>query len=369
MTHPPERESAAWPNTETDPRPAILPARRAQGFTEFASDTRIFDVMDERSRWAGTFGATPLAEKGGYLGRLRRGARATQRSARALATPQLYPNAVVVPTFWWEVVKNFGDLLTPYLLPEWNVVPILTPADQAALVGVGSLIQHLPDNFEGVLWGTGLIEDRQVDLPGATALALRGDLTRDRLGSPAVLALGDPGLLLQRRIRRQTVRWDVGVIPHFSHQSSPELQRLVEGFAGSVTVIDVQRHPAIVGRRIAACRAIVTTSLHGLIIADSLGIPAVWVVMPNELYGGDFKFHDHETIAAPARTRRRRVEDIESLRDAVAAATPADEDRIGRACDGLIRAARRIPEVVRHERLTPPKVPARVFAAAFPGGH
>lgn len=323
--------------------------------------------MDEESRWSRALHAGPLAAKGGYGGRLRRGGRATQRSARALITPQLYPKAVVVPTFWWEVVKNFGDLLTPYLLPEWNVVPILTPADRAALVGVGSLIQHLPDDFSGVMWGTGLIEDRRIDFPDATALALRGELTRDRLGNPEVLALGDPGLLLPRRIRRQTVRWDVGVIPHFSHRESPDLRRLIEGFTGSVTVVDVQRHPAAVGRQIAACRTIVTTSLHGLIIADSFGIPAVWVVMPNELYGGDFKFRDHETVAAPVRSRRMQLEEIENLRDAVTAAVPADENRIARACDGLVQAARRIPDVVSHERLSPGHVPGRIFEAAFSG--
>lgn len=183
-------------------------------------------------RAARGLGGTRLAGKGSYTGRLRRGARATQRSVRALVTPSLYPRAVVVPTFWWERVKNFGDLLTPYLLPEWNVVPVLTPAGEAALVGVGSLIQQLPSDFAGALWGSGLVQDRRVELPGATALALRGELTRDRMGNPSVVALGDPGLLIRRRIRRQQPRWDVGVVPHYVHREDPGLRKLVHGFPG-----------------------------------------------------------------------------------------------------------------------------------------
>lgn len=316
-------------------------------------------------RKAAERGGALLQGRGSYTGRSRRGGRALQRAARAVATPSLYPSAAVVPTFWWERVKNFGDLLTPYLLPSWNVVPVLTPAADAALVGVGSLIQQLPPTFSGALWGTGLIEDRAVDLPGATALALRGELTRDRLGNPSVVALGDPGLLLGRVTRRQSVRWDVGVVPHYVHRDDRVLAGLVADFSDAVTVIDVQQHPRAVARRIASCRAIVTTSLHGLIVADAFGIPAVWVVMPKELYGGDFKFHDHESVAAPSRPRGLRLEEITSLRAAVAAALPADEKRIARARDGLVAAARQIPQVTRTERMTPIRVPGRIIAGAL----
>ncbi|MDO5712474.1 MAG: polysaccharide pyruvyl transferase family protein [Micrococcales bacterium] len=245
---------------------------------------------------------------------------------------------------------------------------MLTPAGEAALVGVGSLIQQLPDDFAGALWGSGLVQDRRVELPGATALALRGELTRDRMGNPSVVALGDPGLLIRRRIRRQQPRWDVGVVPHYVHREDPGLRKLLHGFPGSTRVVDVQRHPAVVARQIAACRTIVTTSLHGLITADSFGIPAVWLTMPTQLYGGDFKFHDHETVAGPARPRGLRFEAIQGLADAVAAAVPADEERVARACDALVQAARRIPEVTRHEKMSPARVPARVVAAAFPTG-
>lgn len=306
-----------------------------------------------------------LGGKGSYTGRVRRAGRATQRSGRALTSPSLYPRATVVPTFWWEEVKNFGDLLTPYFLPQWNIVPVLTPARDAALVGVGSLVQHLPEDFGGTLWGSGLIHDRTVELPDATTLALRGELTRARMGDPAVMALGDPGLLIERRVRRQQVRWDVGVVPHYVHREDERLRELVEQFDGTVTIVDVQQHPAAVAREIARCRVVLTTSLHGLIFADSFGIPAAWLVMPRELYGGDFKFHDHESVVRPARARRLRLEEVESLRQVQSLAVTADPARVARSCDDLVAAARRIPEVTRHERLAPLQVPARVFASAL----
>lgn len=307
-----------------------------------------------------------LKGKGSYTGRARRGLRAGRRVGRVLTTARLYPHAPVVSTFWWEQQKNFGDLLTPFLLPTLGIVPVHTPADRADLVGVGSLVQQLPGDFSGVLWGTGLVDEQRRSFPGATALALRGELTWDRLGSPQVMALGDPGLLLGAHVPRRHQRSDVGVVPHYVHRRDPRLDQLVRRHRAerhTVSVIDVRAHPVTVARKIAACRTIVTTSLHGLIVADALGIPATWLVMTRELYGGEFKFWDHESVARPARSRRRHIDEIESLSEAVAAATPANAAAIERAGAGLRRCAQRIPEFTPCQRLHPLRIAPKMLAA------
>lgn len=279
-------------------------------------------------------------------------------------TPGVYPRVALVSTYWWEREPNFGDLLTPLLLPEFGVMPLLTPVASADLIGVGSLIQQLPDGYAGTLWGTGLIHDVPTPLDAATALAVRGELTLDRIGSPPVHALGDPGLLLARRIRRRPIRTDVGIVPHYIHRDEPHFRRLLAGHDAPVTVVDVRAHPLEVARQIASCRAVVTSSLHGLIVADSLGVPAVWVRSSAALSGGDFKFRDHETVVKPARPRDHVLADLESLAEAVARACPADESAVRRAQERLMEAARMIPSSVPHRMSDPVRMLPRTLARA-----
>lgn len=283
-----------------------------------------------------------------YNGRARRSLRAGRRGARAALTPRMYARGVLIRTHWWEPVPNFGDLLTPLLLPDFGVFPVKAEPGRADLIGIGSLVQHVPSSSRATLWGTGLIEDVPQDLPHITALALRGELTRERLGNPHVEALGDPGLLLVRRVRRTPARHEIGVVPHYAHLTDPEYLRLrAASETAGVAMIDVLRPPVEVARRIASCRTILTSSLHGLIVADSLGIPAIWMRGSLELAGGEFKFHDHETVARPERARRYAMADLETWQQAATYARSANEGSVARATEKLVASAARIPDITR----------------------
>lgn len=310
--------------------------------------------------WESTVGRVERASAGqgfGYTGRVRSQGREAERIVKAVLNPSCRPKAVLVPTYWWEKVKNFGDLLTPFLLRDFGIVPVLTPPAEAHLIGVGSLIQHLSADSEATLWGSGLIHDERIDLPGITCLALRGDLTRDRLGSPTVEALGDPGLLIADSVRRVGAWYDVGVVVHYVHAEDERLRRMISEYRGSLQVINVAQSPDAVAHQVASCRAIVSTSLHGVITADSLGVPATWVRMPRALAGGDFKFHDHETVVRPSRGRGVDFDGVTSLEELVEGAVAADPRAVERAKEGLRAAARRIPEVTRSRRVRTWQVP------------
>ena len=104
----------------------------------------------------------------------------------------------VVGTYWWTGLPNFGDDLTPMLLPRYGIVPVHRRAVEARLAGVGSILEHLPPGFTGAVWGSGLMDDAARPMPEAKFLAVRGRLTAERVDAPDDTALGDPGLLVSR---------------------------------------------------------------------------------------------------------------------------------------------------------------------------
>jgi pyruvyltransferase len=186
--------------------------------------------------------------------------------------------------FWdqWQGGRNFGDALTAALF--WRLAGIRlvwSEPEEAELFGVGSLAEAIPAGFAGVVFGTGkMFGSSQLDLRNAQALALRGALTAE--GSRATCdLLADPGLLaadLAPAVERDI---EVGVIAHYIDR------RRYDGHA-----IDVMGGVEHVIAEAARCRAIVSSSLHGLVLADALGVPSRWV-HHQRVAGEGFKFRDY----------------------------------------------------------------------------
>lgn len=272
-----------------------------------------------------------LARRLPYHSTTRRRVRGAQRLAALAARPGLYPTAPVVGAYWWDGHANFGDALTPWLLPRYGVMPVYTAPERARLAGIGSILEQLPPEFSGAIWGSGLLFGRPVSLPRARVVALRGPLTRELLGVSGSLPLGDPGLLVARHYERPPVRWTLGVVPHGMHASSPLVRRIALDGGRNVRVIDVSRSPAAVIRDIGRCSAVLSTSLHGLVVADSFGIPAAWAAVERPLHGGTFKFDDYEAVVTPGATRRIVLDQSTSLAEVVEYVRTADDERVAKA--------------------------------------
>jgi len=199
-----------------------------------------------------------------------------------------------VKAYWWDYVDNFGDLLVPMLLKEYGLIPIHTPKPLSDVICIGSILQSLNDDYDGYIVGCGLINDVNKQFPNAKILALRGKLTRDRLGAPEDTVLGDPGLLIDKfRIRRQARRYVIGLVPHFKDKNDERLQIIYQRFPKDVLIIDVQRKPKDVIMDIDKCHFILSSSLHGIVTADSLGIPNAWMLLSEKASGSGFKFYDY----------------------------------------------------------------------------
>jgi len=130
--------------------------------------------------------------------------------------------------------------------------------------------------------------------------AVRGHLTASHVPSRnhrADMALGDPGLLADRLLsdqQRSVKKYAVGLIPHIHDRNHPEILKIAEN--EGVRIINVFNHPMDVIEQIAQCDFIYSTSLHGLIIADSLRIPNAWVRGCDEVAARDFKFRDYYSV-------------------------------------------------------------------------
>ena len=150
------------------------------------------------------------------------------------------------------------------------------------------------------VWGSGFFcddNDNAMSRDNLKVCALRGAKTRERLkmltGKTYDVPLADAGLLSNLYVEGTPEKeYEVGIIPHFSQKDEPRFQALRDSFS-SACIIDIQQAPDVVINQIARCRYILSSSLHGLIFADGLGIPNLHILGEKPLTGGSFKFHDY----------------------------------------------------------------------------
>lgn len=199
-----------------------------------------------------------------------------------------------IRAYWWGSKKNFGDLITPALLRAYGYTPVYTKKHRAELLSTGSILDGVDSSFTGKVLGSGLIRDHEVRLPHANFLAVRGELSRDRLGLEASIPLGDPGLLATRLVGpSEDKKYRLGIVPHYADKSDPRVGALLERHKGVATVIDPEAYPETVIRQISRCELVISSSLHGIIVAHALDIPAVWMQLSESVTGGGFKFRDY----------------------------------------------------------------------------
>lgn len=199
-----------------------------------------------------------------------------------------------VKVYWWRSRKNFGDLITPALLKYYGYTPIYRKEYQADLISTGSIIDGLKEDYEGIILGSGLIRDSYRKFPNANILALRGELTKNRLGVRQDIPLGDPGLLARNLVSGEFGKsYSIGIIPHYMDKDDPCFLRFCEKYKDDVLLISVERSPEIVFKDILSCDRIISSSLHGIITAHALDVPAAWLEITGKLTGGEFKFMDY----------------------------------------------------------------------------
>lgn len=193
--------------------------------------------------------------------------------------------------YYWKGKKNFGDLLGSLLIKKFtHLESEWAEPGNAELVIVGSLLEHLPEKWNGVIAGIGKLHERtKLNLPEAKIIGLRGPLTAK--GIKKKITIADPGLLCNELVTLQDKQYEIGLIPHWSDN---DLEKNSIFLTKRTKIIRVSDDPLKVITEISQCRKIVSSSLHGIILADAFGIPRRTEIAPRLAYeGGTFKFRDY----------------------------------------------------------------------------
>ena len=213
--------------------------------------------------------------------------------------------------FYWKAADgvrgagNFGDELSPLLveLASGRSVERAEVSD-CNVIALGSILDLTVGESHNrpAIWGSGFIRAGETTGAGLNIHAVRGHLTNERCGS--VGSVGDPALLARFLDIPDAMHYRVGLLPHYVDWDLPFVAEFASRIDGA-TLIDPLQPPLDVLAQIAACDVIFSSSLHGLICADSLGVPNAWVELSDGVVGGGYKFLDYYScFDLPARALR-----------------------------------------------------------------
>lgn len=208
------------------------------------------------------------------------------------------------PFFYYNKVMNVGDFLNVYLVERISgrkPYLVRTPFF-SHLLPVGSIMHF--SNRRSVVWGSGLIKEEDAQFCSySKVVALRGMLSKKALssrdGGLDGVALGDPAVLMPFFYKRPELKkiYRVGVVLHYSERDMDIFKGLV---GDGVTFIDVSQVETGFIDKLCQCEYVISSSLHGLILADAYGIPNKWAVFSDRIIGGRFKFMDYySTTSSP----------------------------------------------------------------------
>ena len=220
---------------------------------------------------------------------------------------------------WWHIKygqeqQNFGDMLSPvifdYMCQYYKLDPEKVVSKTRHLYIVGSILFF--ENQDAVVWGAGSLKKiernfnnilHQRIMRTLDIRAVRGPLTKENLvgmGTRCLDVFGDPAVLLPLIYKPKiSTKKSVVVIPHIK-------DKIYQSYEGC-TILDLKTNnwQKIVDC-IASAQYVISSSLHGIIVAESYGIPAILLRPQTE--SNLFKYYDYYYG-----TRRTKIPSVGSI--------------------------------------------------------
>lgn len=197
--------------------------------------------------------------------------------------------------YWWQSM-NFGDVLTPWMIteitgkrPVWVEWTHQLPYH----VWSGSVLNWA--NGYGKVWGAGLGSMKDPVNPESDLVAVRGPLSAmiakqcGNKSKPA--AMGDVGLCLRKLIKPSQEKDDkIALVPHYVDYFRV---REVYGDKKEFRIVDLLSPVEKVVEEITRSECVVSSALHGLVVADAYNMHAAWAKFSTNICGDGTKYVDH----------------------------------------------------------------------------
>jgi len=206
---------------------------------------------------------------------------------------------------WYNFKENWGDGINPVLVQDlYGKKMIHSNAVYnffkfPVYSCVGSIINVFPKNNKIIIWGSGVANpDLPLKFIPKEVRAVRGPLTLEYLKKNGLICnpvFGDPVLLLRRVYNPTKIekKYKYGIICHYE-DITPELDK---GIVKDETILKINiiqdlSNPYLIIDQILSCEKIVSSSLHGLIVADLYEVPNSWLFF-KDFEKSTFKFFDY----------------------------------------------------------------------------
>lgn len=192
----------------------------------------------------------------------------------------------MIKPFWFKGVPNYGDIMTPFILDKMGIKYRYSDRRNCDSIFIGSIAKLARQNLN--VYGSGFIREADPVCKDANWHFVRGPLTRKMVldaGGNCPEIYGDLALLMPEFVPSAEKLHDVGYAPHgVEYDLFPKDAPRIKLY-----------HPDIVKTtfEITQCRKIISSSLHGIIVAHAYGIPAAYVSMSDKLSGDGMKFTDY----------------------------------------------------------------------------
>ena len=183
----------------------------------------------------------------------------------------------MTPLYYKAPGGNFGDDLNQWLWPR--LIPDFSSLlPSSVFVGIGTILdQRIPRDQDVAILGTGYRPQAASFsiAPNWKVYGVRGHLTTDALGLPGSLAIGDPAHLITTVANFPSSGESslVGLVPHYSSLQADENGWNQCADRCDLELVSPCNDVDVVVSEIAKCDRILTESLHGAIVAETLRIP------------------------------------------------------------------------------------------------